>query len=164
MLKIVVKPFCLYWIDATSIKNYYGNIISKTRPFLCFNVKKIDKIKYYYFISGTSKLKKDIKIKQFMEYFCSIQSSKINNLEKTTLFQCNTIYVIPEYDLKKFFCGFIGRLSDSNETKIKKYLSNALNDRVWCISYYDKILIDLLQMQVVTFYILLLDIKRRKII
>ena len=116
--------------------NYYGNIISKHRPFICVNVKKINGIKYYYFISGTSKRIKDIKVKQFLNYFINIKKSEINNLVYDTNFQCNTIYVFSENDAENFFINFIGKLSTSDVLKINDMFYKVVDNKLWSLSFY----------------------------
>lgn len=133
-----IKEKCFYWIDAHKVTNYLSSQISKKRPCLCIYSSKIDSIKYYYFLLGTSRSKSQIRAKNFTNYFFKTFPSKINNLYKITNIQSNTIYVISEKDLDLFFDDnhFIGNISNTDWMMIKKFVIDAFNDGVNALSFF----------------------------
>lgn len=58
------------------------------------------------------KAKKEIRSKNFTNYFVNIKKTNINNSIENTNFQSNTIYVVSEKNLEQFFSNnyFIGKI------------------------------------------------------
>ncbi|MDE5767414.1 MAG: type II toxin-antitoxin system PemK/MazF family toxin [Malacoplasma sp.] len=133
-----IKEKCFYWIDAQKITNYLGKQITKNRPSLCIYIKNINHEKYYYFLLGTSKSKKEIRSKNFTNYFVNIKKTNINNLIENTNFQSNTIYTISEKNLEQFFSDnhFIGKIDKEDWNSVKKSIKLTFNDEVGIQSFF----------------------------
>lgn len=138
---IKIKEKCFYWIDAWKITNYLSSQIRKKRPCICIYSNKINSIRYYYFVLGTSRSKSEIRAKNFTNYFFKVFPSNLNHLYKITNIQTNTIYVISEKDLNLFFTSncFLGKISNPDWMIIKNFVIDAFNDGVNILSFYSSI-------------------------
>lgn len=132
--KILIN--CLYWMNADKITNYFGNTITKNRPLLCIDEKKINDEIYCYFLIGTTSNQYERRYKNFSKFFIMIEKDIINKLVANTHFQTNTIYVIKKEDIDIYTPRFIGKMIPKNITKVHEVYKNAFNVEVCIFSFY----------------------------
>ena len=136
---IRVDPKNIYWLDANKIDNYLNNPLTKKRPFICVEIKKINNIKYYYLISGTTQNFKERKFKQFSNNFFEIKKNIIfNDLNEITYFQSNTIYIISEKNIDIFFIRHSGEIAENDKKIITKYINKSYDDKLIIFSIYSE--------------------------
>ncbi len=124
-------------LNANKITNYLGNPISKNRPFVCFDIRQINKEKYYYFIPGTSKISSERKVKNFNKFYLKItQNSIINKLNQKTFFQVNIIYIIKETDLHIYSSFYRGKISLSEQQQISNLYNEAKKQEISAFMIY----------------------------
>lgn len=133
-----IKNNCIYWLDANKIENYFGITITKKRPFICAHIEHINNKQYYYFIGGTSKKITEIKNKNFKNYFLKLETNPINNLDLNTHFQTNSIYIIDNESIEKFFIKYIGRLCKNENLNLKNYFIKIYNDEIYWLNYWSE--------------------------
>ncbi|MGL5246485.1 MAG: hypothetical protein ACRC8C_02880 [Mycoplasmoidaceae bacterium] len=141
MRKLIFKKGSIYWMNGKKINNYLSKNLAKKRPFICIDKKKINNNILYYFISGTSRSKKDIKAKQFINYFLKIKKSSSNKLSYDTLFQMNCIYVISEKNISKLILDkkkyYLGDLKNSEKKKMNTIFFDVNDEKIYSLTYID---------------------------
>lgn len=136
-----ISKWGIYWLDADKIYNYLDLPIRKRRPFVCVDIRKINNDKFYYFIPGTSKNPKHIKVKNFSKFYIKIDNSSINKLNKPSFVQVNILYIIKYKDLNNFISEknyYIGKILSKEKTDIAKQYNNAKNQEICSFTIYSR--------------------------
>lgn len=135
-----IVRWSIYWLDADKIYNYLDLPIRKTRPFVCVDIRKIDNKKFYYFIPGTTKSRKTLRVKNFSKFYIKIDNSSIiNKLNKPSFVQVNILYIIQDEDLNNFISGknyYIGKISTKEKTSIENAYNNAMSQEICSFTIY----------------------------